>query len=730
MRRWFRISAPMLLIPLLLQFQNCSKVQFVAENGGFLKSSNNGGGYGGKPDGDYYRFIPDFTCENRETFAMQVHAANDTYTLTENKRMLCNAMQTNLDPAQIDTSVYQNEIIGYQEGIFEGKAVTPIAIPAQLVEVWCRDSKTQGGYETITYFDRSTNLASTRIYFASQNAGGEYQNQMIPDFSVARTVSNRTVSVRDGKNFELLVNRDQPASQAGLFKGHLNAVIDGQNVDREVSCRLGGSIDVQVWPVQQVVDLNVLYFKTSPDKRFFSYQTDTGATGIGRNTLYLSSIDGIRQKAVNTQLSFSDYNFHFSSDSKKLIYLEGQGDGPLYKILYRYDIGTATNLIQSQDTNSASVYSASGDGQYMFYNAGRAENTWLKSKPMDGGPEIDLNPPLTPEMGLFDPHQPQTHVMDRFAASPIGNEVAFLCCNLKIELYLSAGDGSFLRKITPPVPAGYSLFELRYSTPLSKRWITAYAWTDPMRPPIRYLSFVVRTDGSGSFTPPANSVLTSYSPSEEFGVFISYQNYQDSVLVNLNTGSTFPLPNFQSLDHSPFFTSDSKSYVGVIASGGSATIGGKAIAVSTLDGTNSEICPGVPVQSIQEIAPRSFVLMSHSSGSRTLDVYRTSPLTSECRKVNSVAVSEASVTKVSMKVSNDLQKLVIERQAQRLDGSPEHRLYYVPLDGKPAFQINSPVLPNATISYFDFLNDSKSVIYMGSQITADRNGVYLWSAPP
>ncbi len=268
------------LIALAVLFQNCSQVSFTSVDSALHLSESasetegNGTGYGGKLTGEFYRFTPDFTCEGKEAPVSSITATDTSITYTENKTLFCGSTKQDLDSKLIDRSVYQNDIIGYQEGIFESESSMPASIPANLVEVWCRDTNDRSGIETITHYDRSTQVAVTRIL----SAGPGTSVQTISDFNVSRVISPMLVTVTDGKDFTLKVYRDRPAAQLGLFQGSMTAVVNGQKVTRETSCRLGGGLDAKVWPARQIVDLNILLFKFTPDFQGFGLTSTTGDT--------------------------------------------------------------------------------------------------------------------------------------------------------------------------------------------------------------------------------------------------------------------------------------------------------------------------------------------------------------------------------------------------------------------------------------------------------------------
>jgi hypothetical protein len=235
---------------LLISFQNCSGVRFQALPLSFSQNSKTEGGngepYDGKLIGTFYRYVPGFTCESIPAPKSFIEISKlGSITLTENNPLQCGALVRNLQLPEIDHSIYQGDLIGYQEGIFEGFDVLPSSIPANLVQAWCRDSIDYSGIETIIHFDRVLNQSVGRVYYAIKDLSGNDQAQLISDFEISQNLFNETSFSNLNKGFELKIFRDQPAAQSGLFKAKLNVILNGTTVSRDTTCRLGSSLDPQ-----------------------------------------------------------------------------------------------------------------------------------------------------------------------------------------------------------------------------------------------------------------------------------------------------------------------------------------------------------------------------------------------------------------------------------------------------------------------------------------------------
>ncbi len=73
-----------------------------------------------------------------------------------------------------------------------------------------------------------------------------------------------------------------------------------------------------------------------------------------------------------------------------------------------------------------------------------------------------------------------------------------------------------------------------------------------------------------------------------------------------------------------------------------------------------------------------------------------------------------------MKISDDGRKILVQQNLN---------LFYLTLDGKPAYQVTAPAHTAANVSEFYFLADSRTVIFVGDQIRKGEAQVFSWTAP-
>jgi hypothetical protein len=84
---------------------------------------------------------------------------------------------------------------------------------------------------------------------------------------------------------------------------------------------------------------------------------------------------------------------------------------------------------------------------------------------------------------------------------------------------------------------------------------------------------------------------------------------------------------------------------------------------------------------------------------------------------------------IGTQLSPDGKKILLHIGGNLATNVAFDNLYYVPLDGKPAMQVNAPVFAKAMIWSAQFLSDSKSIVYTGQQITTNWMSAFLWKLP-
>jgi len=712
-----------LVTALFAGFQNCSQVHFSPEQliDDNLKSNANGTGYGGKPDGDFYRFHPQFTCENNSVPVSEIHITATETTYIENQKLQCGAIKQTLDPNSIDSSVFQNDVVGWKDGIFESQDSTPLSIPANLVEVWCRTAKDKSGIETITHFNRNTSQADTEIYYASPTA------PMKKTFVVSRVVSAQKVTVTDGNGLLIEVYRDKPAVEFGLFQGSMQAVIDGNKITLPTSCRLGGSFDSKIWPAQQVVDSDVQMFKMAPDLSFFGYTAKIGAEPA---RLFASDALGSNHRTVSPpMLSVGVSNFEFTPGSNSFVYW---GDPRYVKGIELFRVNRdgsnhfqlnqpVTNSLQGQETD----IQFSADGSRVFYRDGQQETgpeggadieMWLRSVPLIGGSPTVINPPLPlgGDVGVY-----------KFAISKSQNKVAYLAGNISPSLYIADLDGKhtvqmlaatefdWTETVRIPEPGDYMFIQTRDQISMGI---------------MHFLTHVVAVDGSGSKALPLDWELHSVHPHGQTALIFnprsdirfSDQSYDKMKLMDLQSGTLTNLPD---LNH-PFFSKDAMSLIGAKSDGSGAV---QMVRISMKDQTESELCSVVQGRElfVKELGDEVYFISAYDSFLKILSFYMRQA-DGSCAQKNSIPVTSPNLQDVV--ISPDQKKILVKASIVQ-DNISSDQIYYIPLNGEAPLTVNTALFIGAKISSFQFLQDSRTILYVGDQLTPGQKGVFVWRAP-
>jgi hypothetical protein len=698
-----------------------------------LPETEHGQGYGGKPSGDYYRMNHDFTCEQTEAPVASIHWSGHEGILIENKKMKCNANSLQLTQDSMDISIYQTDVIGYKEGIFEGLAIQPAKIPANLVEVWCRDRADEQGVETITHFNASTQQAVNTVFY-SDLQNGSYVPKEIADIPVARIAGANEITVSDSQGFELKVYRDRPAAQLGLFEGHLEAVINNQKVSRETSCRLGGSLDPKLWPSKQIVDFNLRTFLMSPDTAKIAF-TSNSENGIFN--LYGTNSDGSNSSKIsgnksNTPWGSFTSRYTFSSDSRSLLYADNPRQANVIEF-FKIDVSgwPAQGVLLDNSQESISQYLVSKNNLFAVYSGlsgtPGAQIQWIKSVSLITG----LTTPISTR-----PYLAAGSTSYYYNVSAKQNKIVFIDDNAfgLNRLWKINSDGTGKEEIPVPLPsADWNLDPTQnLRVPDQGDYVVLKALNLQSKAVHFYR---VAIDGSGSVELPAGLDFYFANSSAAFGIIGPDPTEGNAIgsplqWMDFQKNKAFPLLNFKS--DSLFFSQGSNYLVGSeIQADGRL----KAKLISTADGSALDLCPGTTSAYLQveELEMNSFLIASIDASTQTLKLF-IKGTSGNCRLVNSVPGNlQRPFSALQIKVSPDKRKVLALLTSTPPSGDKsklQQQLVFIPLSGQPPLLITTPTHVNAFISQFFFLSDSRGVVYTGNQLTPEDLTAFKWQAPP
>ncbi len=703
----------------ILLFQNCSKISFQSQDAGSAFKSRNGDVYGGKPEGTFYRFSPNWACEGKPASVSSLEMDDTKVTLVENLSLQCGKRTSDVDAGLVDLSIFQQEIIGYKEGIFEGLTIKPESIPANLVEVWCQTHSEvpDQEIETITRYDRNANLAVSRIYY-SQNG----ISKQINDFTVNRVASQSTVIVKDpASSFDLTVHRDQPSLRPGLFKGDLTLSIDGKSFSLETSCRLGGSVDPKVWPARQIVDLNSTNFLFSTDLKSMAWSSNS----LSNNRIFTAKIDGSQLRPVSPPnlTTSKSQSVWFSPDSKSVLYT-GDVNNPDVVELFKVNLDGSRALqingpLTANFQNVELDIKFNADSSRVFYKdgsqlTGAIDEPWLRSNSLSGGPPQVLFPlPSTALIQAPPGNCSRKRVSRKFDYSSKYDLVALLgggdFCE---DLYLVNGDGTNLKKVTPTLPSADWRFD--WGSAITIPPASDFAVTLARNSGVQQQFYAVALNGSETFpiTETFNSAAEILLASGNI-LSISFQQSK-SLLVNLATRKNWQIP----LLSSPFLSQDHARLFGISSEG-------VALSISTIDGHAENICSGTNRKVIFVNAfGRDSLLVGFydSQGQVQIDLWAPA---GTCTNLTSLPIKNLKDVSL-VKIAPDQKRLLMRVGFPKED---RKSLYYVPLNRQSPLLVNMPLLNEGKVLEAQFSEDSRSIVYYGSQMGPGEFHVFLWQVP-
>jgi hypothetical protein len=309
------------VIFLLISFQNCSAVKpssigHVLTFKSTATESGNGGVYDGKPDATYYRYIPNFKCNDGKTAPNQIAIfKNGQFLLYDTNGQQCASQLSPLANIDIITSPFQSEFISVNDFLFKRYQEKSPDIPTNLAEILCRDNFEKPNFEIVAHYNRETNEALSRIYSF---------DQLQSDFSVSRILSSDEVRyVSSNVSFEVNFSKviEGQKRYAGEVKSSKLSMVKTGNL----TCVIGGSLDTSSWTTKILYDKGAENFSFLPNKEI-SFLSEAFRVDYGyfiKKTIHLfkispdSKITDLTKTHLGDEFSifaqnpFEDKNFMF-----------------------------------------------------------------------------------------------------------------------------------------------------------------------------------------------------------------------------------------------------------------------------------------------------------------------------------------------------------------------------------------------------------------------------------
>ncbi|MCM2281477.1 MAG: hypothetical protein NDI61_06480 [Bdellovibrionaceae bacterium] len=743
---------------LLVVFQNCSplNVSFKSLNPEKPLASlgaelGNGGEYGGKPEGVYYRFVPDFTCEALESPAavLTINSETDVH-YRENSQFKCGLVDGPLPIERVTRSRMQNDVVSYQAIPFERKDTAPSAIPANLVEAWCRDLSPGALFEIVSHFDRTQKQAVARIYQGQESTTGSVLVNITPDAPVTRLVSSTQVHLR-GNDFDLLIDRRRFSPAVGEFL----ADFERGGTSRTLSCALGGALDPNVWPNKLLLDAPLFDFdhapKISPDRSTFAFESSLEPRTPSQNFLPNSYTPSVLKNGVLkvypalATFFFGGYGnrstYHYSPDSSILLF-NTQGIGESAK-LYRLSGTQEPISIAPLWTEQAGQLHINPTTQQILYAQPTAGNFFQIMHSTDTYSSSSLV--FQSVVSDLSDYTMLYSIPGLGKILTAGSRAADPTLGQTFQFDLMNWDGTDRRDVTVSPPG------VGWASAVTQRshWIPGLTGSPRfyesdvlpqvfIKPEVDTCSFLTRMvhlrtyqqiDSRLNSLPWMGSgdwlvMLDVKQPPCDEPDFVSGATPR---LFNALSGAQLELPDYQV--RSLIWNPAKNAVLGFQTMTGTQRTRWMRVNLETL--TPTELCPAhegnwLSTSSFDAIVVRrddSAIAASYSAG--RIHLYSATP-DGRCSRVNSFPVTETPNVHHLTLAPNDSAVVV---RTRLYSGGPQ-QLVYVPLNGAPPIQITSPRVANTTFFNVDFVGkDLDEVVFTMKDSLMQFRFLYSWKIP-
>lgn len=701
-------------------FQNCSSPYTSLFSSTFQKESSNsstegnGTGYDGKL-GLFYSYLPDFNCEGKESFYSQVSTTDDQIKFLKNSSLQCGSESKTITPAEIVYSPFQNSVIGYQENIFQRSESIFESIPNDLVEAWCMPTEGETNFEVIQNYKRNDQSATAKIYFSENQ-----KTRLVPVVETSRVVE-KTSAQFTASNYSLRINRQQMTSALGTYAGQLSVMIDGATVNKNLSCRLGGYLNTQLWPAKVVVDENInsTIFMQKGNKVYAPVKIGSVYKMVQRD------LTTDRSPSLLPNMPISGYGadvFVFSPDKKYLIYRDYQ------RALYSYNL----------ETESAKRITPYGPGVDFQFKVLEDQVYYIESNTnvfQDRLMRVGINgsnPTVIYDTGVT---TSATHGIKGYLTSVGTSRIVYGATDPKTDLihfYSQLNNSNTAVDITPTFP------NLSYMTPVG-----TYSHLIGIHQDHLINSALMGTTTSFQGW---NMIVQSLDGTSQVSLDVAGIS---NLIVNAPGGDSIYLSATIPKPGTGFFVTTSEAYIlktdtwikrpapvltDVVASSSNKSFvgfnGEKIIRVDSTWGTSEQVCH--EVSSPQKIIAADNSNIYIVSGTTTSTaVYRLNDSNS-CSKISEVPLPIYQYP--SFILAPDQKSAVILTGHSPLPGPAipsvnfKNMMFWIPLNGQAPVKITTPEIESTNSYSLKFADDSKSVLFVSSPFGGIQK-LFQWKFP-
>lgn len=360
-----RLFICILILALFIPFQNCQRnglnpfttnsVQKIQNS----LSGGNGGGYDGKPDIPFYRFVPNFDCGNQSThFYSQLTIGDSGVSFLDQSSCQSQSMAINYNDLQF--SHYDANLVGYKNNIFIYASTSIEPDQNTYVEAWCSDNSEKQSEIIFKY--NAVQKQATGIFYQNGKAA--------ESLGILNRVISNTQTLFKNDQIELTILKNQK-DQNDLYVTTLQK-IGNSSENIQLSCRLGGYLDSALWPAKNRGNGFEILF-TSDKNKAYQIQGDSNDLLQARQLVELDLKSSERVDLTSKTFGHAGVKkIQLSKDEKYLLYLSDRVDQPYVFNLYSLSLKdhVVTQLSQNLVKLEQSVfdYGISADSRWVYFS--------------------------------------------------------------------------------------------------------------------------------------------------------------------------------------------------------------------------------------------------------------------------------------------------------------------------------------------------------------------------
>jgi hypothetical protein len=261
---------------MMFSFQNCQtglKTGSVSDLTSSLSSklggggiSGNGEGYEGKLTAQFVREIPGTNCSE----AFETLVRNSSGLTVETVDPLTCQKTQRLISSEVVTSSVGGILKSVSDGVFINTEFLANNYPGYQPQAWCQTKSNQNMVYDLLIFNKknSSELIGT-MYFHEKSS---QQVRSVSDFSLNFERKDRLqIYSHPGLKLEILTDITT-SSKLGTFRSSVHFMLDDQEYEKDLDCRLGNVYDGAVWPSTPLLagDLSYLQFSKFNGKFYYN----------------------------------------------------------------------------------------------------------------------------------------------------------------------------------------------------------------------------------------------------------------------------------------------------------------------------------------------------------------------------------------------------------------------------------------------------------------------------